>query len=398
LKAHWIIYFRYDPNKSSRYEKELLDDVFSPTRIYEKKGIDVKLEEAEELRDEPSLEEESDEDFLTGETEFSAIPQLEPLYIDKYVSSLSKTAIKWYQSTFPRSEEELSHDVRKWLDKLNRIGIGYFRPLVVSLLLTEKREGIVIKVLQEIERFIFICFALNRSKARSNYGRNSFYLTAWEIYHNKTNTDELLKKIQEKMNWCFNSDGTFIAKYFKDYIDDKFRQWAKDGFRGWHKLSYFLYEYELELAEKRGQQKIEWEPFIRYEADRVSIEHIYPQTSNLECWTSTFGRFNDEEKIRFKGSLGNLLPLSASINSALQNDCFKDKKNVKRDENGKIIRHGYKNGSHSETEVADLYEDWNSESILTRGLHLLEYMEKRWHIDLGGEQGKIELLNLNFLK
>ena len=65
------------------------------------------------------------------------------------------------------------------------------------------------------------------------------------------------------------------------------------------------------------------------------------------------------------GSLGNLLLLSMSINSSLQNHSFKNKKEGKIDRFGKKIRHGYSDGSHSEIKVAK-YKSWGRQKIKLR--------------------------------
>ena len=49
-----------------------------------------------------------------------------------------------------------------------------------------------------------------------------------------------------------------------------------------------------------------------------------------EDWQDFINYSADERKL-LQNSLGNLLPLSFSINSSLQNTCFKDKKNQKLD-------------------------------------------------------------------
>ena len=79
------------------------------------------------------------------------------------------------------------------------------------------------------------------------------------------------------------------------------------------------------------------------------------------------------------GALGNLLPLSQSVNSSLQNDSFYDKKTTK------ARRRGYENGCHSEIEVAK-YNDWTAENIYTRSKKLLEFMENRWEFSFNSKQ------------
>ncbi len=95
-------------------------------------------------------------------------------------------------------------------------------------------------------------------------------------------------------------------------------------------------------------------------------------------------------------TLGNLLSLSSSINSSLQNDIFNDKKTVKTDTQGNTIRNGYSNGSYSEQEIAVL-PNWTAEEIKIRGIKLLKFFEKRWDLKFINEDEMIDLLHLNFL-
>ena len=144
---------------------------------------------------------------------------------------------------------------------------------------------------------------------------------------------------------------------------------------------------------QRNQPKISWKYFVKSAKDKVSIEHVYPQTATADCWQEGFQDISDERKKYYNGSLGNLLPLSSSINSSLQNDCFEDKKKVKEDENGNVIRSGYANGSYSEQEVS-AEPKWGPDEIQKRGLKLLSFMESRWQINLGSDEDKKDLLHL----
>lgn len=102
---------------------------------------------------------------------------------------------------------------------------------------------------------------------------------------------------------------------------------------------------------------------------------------------------SDDQKKYYNGTLGNLLPLSLSVNSSLQNDCFENKKSLVKDENGKVKRNGYINGSYSEQEVAAETE-WGPEQITKRGLKLLTFMEERWGIYFGDDEQKKDILHL----
>ena len=98
----------------------------------------------------------------------------------------------------------------------------------------------------------------------------------------------------------------------------------------------------------------------------------------------------------FQGSLGNLLPLSLSVNLSLQNDSFEDKKKPKKNERDEIVRQGYSNGSHSEKEVAE-YKEWTPNEIFERGKKLIEFMEVRWDLKFEDDSAKTKLLFLDFM-
>ncbi len=180
----------------------------------------------------------------------------------------------------------------------------------------------------------------------------------------------------------------FAIKMFTSRANKRFD--SGKGFYGWRDLRYFLFEYEFEKAVESNLQKVDWSMFTRVERDKVTIEHILPQTPTKFYWSNTYRMFTDCEIKQLSGSLGNLLPLSQSINSSLQNDSFQDKKNPPA-----IGRRGYINGSHSEIEVAQ-QNDWTAQNILNRGLALLKFMETRWRLQLSDEE-KTALLHIEFV-
>lgn len=127
-------------------------------------------------------------------------------------------------------------------------------------------------------------------------------------------------------------------------------------FYQWKGLKYFLYEHELFLKEQYGGElKVEWERI-----NRDSIEHIYPQNSNAECWNI----FHNQDLLH---DLGNLLLLSNIDNARLGNRCFDIKKEY------------FSRNSFSAINVSQS-EKWTPESVVGRRNDLLEFMERRWHI------------------
>ena len=81
-----------------------------------------------------------------------------PQDIRSYVDSLKNAIPYWYLTYYPNDGASLNNDEKICLDRLNRIGIGYFRPLVTVICIKagpfplEKR----LQALEAIERFIFI--------------------------------------------------------------------------------------------------------------------------------------------------------------------------------------------------------------------------------------------------
>ena len=167
----------------------------------------------------------------------------------------------------------------------------------------------------------------------------------------------------------------------------------EDGFYSWYPRWYFLFEYEANLSEGRHIRKLDdWRTFTKSDKDKISIEHIFPQKPTAYYWRNAFRLYQtEEEQHRLANSLGNLLALSQSINSALQNDEFALKKEPKGD------RRGYAEGSYSEMEVSKI-TDWTPQEILKRGLRLLTFMEERWGFKFPSEEFKIEVLGLKFLQ
>lgn len=396
LRAHWIMYFKYSRNKGNDYIHYLLDDYFSPKNVLQKLDVSLKeLESVEEILEDNETDDELVFEVDTAELKSTKRAKRNIKDISQYVESLKGSAKIWYATFFPADAEELSDKEKLVMDKINRVKIGYFRPLIMACLLkTPKGDQDRLDILNAIERFVFLVFRICRTQ--SNYRSSAYYRAARSVYFEEIEPKKITEFLNEDLDWAFYEDGTFDTSYFENFIKKKFGS-NGDGFYGWNDLRYFLFEYEETLKATRGVPKLGWENFTKHKKDRLSIEHIYPQTADSAYWAEQFGKYNDEEQSSLRGSLGNLLPLSSSINSSLQNDDFPDKKNTKRDETGKVTRNGYTNGSYSELEVAD-NEYWTAENIKNRGLKLLEFMEKRWDIDMGSDEDKLALLHLSFLE
>lgn len=378
LRAHWTIYFAYSRRKGDDYIRFLLNK-FSAKNIFEKKTVLMS-----ELPDGYVMDTDYEEEDDVGDTETETIEvsKLAPTEIADYVNSLKNMAKYWYDTFFPAQSENLTKEEQIWVDKLNRIGIGHFRPLVTVIISRrdfspEER----IESFKAIERFIFICFRLGNFNA--SFCSSEYYRASRSLNLNEMTLEDLVSDIVEttdaNIEYAIPNFVTKIEKYFSN----------GGGFYYWNSIRYFLYEYETSLAQKNNIDRIgSWEMFTKTEKDKVSIEHILLQTPSKYYWQNQYRQFTDEEVEMLAGALGNLLPLSQSVNSSLQNDSFYDKKTTKAG------RRGYENGCHSEIEVAK-YNDWTAENIYTRSKELLEFMENRWEFSFNNEQLN-KLVYVNF--
>ena len=297
-----------------------------------------------------------------------------------YVNSLQSSVETWYKIFNPKLGLYFTEEESYWLDKLNRRGINPVASLIMVFFANEKSEKKRIKLLKSLERYLFITSILTY---RYHYAiLNSAYIElATDLSENLITADKVLTTITENNNKLYNDSENkkAIIKTFKNY-----------GFYKWDGIYYFLYEYDLSLYErsKTKRIKIDWTSFSSL--DYKTVEHIYPQTARKSCWTKNYSKYSTKQRNVLRHSLGNLVPLSQPKNSSFQNKCFIDK--ISNDDNTV----GFRFGSYSENEITK-YKEWTPIQILERGILLLNFMEKRWNLQIGGVKEKIEFLNLNFI-
>ncbi len=351
LRNHWTMYFKYSRRKGDDYINFLLDEKFTAKNITHPDSVGSKITITE---------------------------------IEAYVSSLQQSIKPWFYMHNPYEKVPGYEDAenKELLDRLARLSFRSFKPLILAAFCSKQTMQDINVLLSAIERYNFTLFSL--SQRRGNTGDTEFFSEARSVLQNTTSIDGVVGKIN---HWV---DEYFSAEKFKDHIEDRFEVGHKEGFYRWDGLRYFLYEYEvyLQTKGKQAQRKLDWHTITASQKDHLTVEHIYPQTET-EAWAGDFLGITDGEKHLLTHSLGNLLPLSRAKNSSLQNDPFEQKKN-----NGEGI--GYYNGSISENDIA-LKVEWTPAEILKRGLDLLDFMEDRWGIELGGMLSKKEILGLAFL-
>ena len=268
LKAHWIMYFKYSREQGKAYSKFLLDDKFSPKKVHKKVEREVAMELPEEQRTDFEFDDLDNENNDTEENAVATTALLQPMEIKNYVNSLKESAVHWFNSYYPYLATELSQAEKDALDRLNRIGMGYFRPLVMSLFKNEKNPEKRVELLDYIERYFFIVFLL--CQARKIRGDSEFYNASREFDNGDLNLEGIKKKLDVSAKPFFNEDGTLngLELFFNLY--NKLYKGGTGGYYDWNGLRYFLYEYELSLLSQSRQKKVSWEDLRKTSKDKVS--------------------------------------------------------------------------------------------------------------------------------
>lgn len=306
--------------------------------------------------------------------------------IENYVISIQKSVQKWFEIKFPfHSASTLDNNLKEWIDKINRLQYPSFLPNIMAALLSNPPTNDMLKLLKAMDRYAFLVFKIYQS--RTHTGKNLFYGQAHNVYNTKDIWE--LKRLIEQRTESDTKD--YDISLFQNELNEILQNVKdKKGYYAWNGIHYFLYEYELYL-QGTEEQKITYDKFIK----RNSVEHIYPQNPTEDCWLTTFEKFTNEQRIRLKNSLGNLLLLSVPKNSHLQNKCFDFKKRHQTNTTEEEFK-GYFNGSHSEVAV-NSYIQWTAKEILDRGLKMLDFLERRWEVRIGNYEQKKRLLLLDFL-
>ena len=376
LRAHWIIYYSYSRKRGDDYIKFLL-------RKFSHKSIFENIIEVNPDEDDPTVfmsDQQDDDDDIEVDSSPNVTDEfLQPKEIIDYVNSLNETAEYWYYTFYPEKCPDITEEEQVWIEKLNRIGIGYFRPIVAVSLIPrlEYSKYERIAFYKAVERFIFITFRM--AMYQSSYKSSDYYRKTHEVYIENMS----LSDVTEDLINTTNENAADAVRVFVTRMNKRFI--SQDGFYSWRELRYFLYEYEYSLASKYKLDKLSWADLTKVVKDKITVEHILPQTPTKLYWRNNFRQFTPEEIKTLSASLGNMLPLSQSINSKLQNDSFDDKK-----------ARGYSNGCHCEIEISK-EDSWDAKHIYDRGMKLLSFMETRWDFKFEDTKQKEELLHVSFV-
>ena len=327
LKDHWIMYFRYDRKTSMVYKEDLLSRYFTAKRVFDKDNY------------------------------------LDPNDMKNYVESLATSITIWYQIKCPNYVNALLEAEKVLLTRLDRVGIGSFRPLLMAVYIRQGQEDIV-PLLDACERFRFLIRHI--SERRSNTSDSVFYGLAHKHFEGENTIADLITEVNKQINFWFDFD-SFVKACVDRYKSDR------HGFYGWTGLRYFLFEYERS-NQMNNKMLCDWDTLFKQQQNVTSIEHIYPQTPTDPYWQQ---RFADNHLLN---SLGNLLLLKLAKNIHEQNDDFITKKTTTFNKNNGIVHLGYDYGSYSE-QIVSKYAEWTPKEVIERGKHLLEFLVTHWNIN-----------------
>lgn len=357
--------------------------------------------------------------------------------IYKYSQHLQDSVEVWYELNNPTLSKKFNDKEKTLLEKITRFGFNNLNTLFLLFYLTNPDKQLSSKFLEMIERLLFLSSfpeihipstlkEINKYEVKENCSsKELFEFVANEISKMSYESDfhEYANEVLRIFNNEFRHfiagkyshkskpaisipeavttvDAMFSFLYSQREYEVMLQHYTRrltylstNSFYKWRGIRYFLFEYEQHLRGKVSskQQKINWAEFIDEKADFITIEHILPQTANLDCWQTKFAKYNKEEMNRLCNSLGNLLPLSTPKNSKLSNKCFETKVRGEKD-----LYLGYSFGSLSEIEVSQSKE-WTAKEILIRGLKLVKFMEERWKINFVNNGFRLSFLKLNFV-
>ncbi|HMG15316.1 MAG TPA: DUF262 domain-containing protein [Saprospiraceae bacterium] len=385
LRIHWLLYFEHDYQNSTtlqRYKQNLLDEYFIKTNLVNNLDDPTKV----------SLEK-----------------------IEMYVESLGQCTKSFFNLRFPNFYlNEIDSEVKLLLTKINKLAPkSFFEPLILAGL--HKNELLLVELLTEIERYLFLVFGL--AGMRSNTNKVPFLIEANKYYRGEKDINIIIKKLMPELKF---KDPTLSTRepvvkidkpdiLINDFKINQLKSRSNEGFLNWKYIKYFMGEYEESLHGKehliQGKYTLEliFPPFVEIpKRDPQKIEKVKRFILDRnQNWGNCLNRIGKSGQMYLSYTLGNIILInrdprwysvstlahyfSSSNGNALFNALSFDEK--------KCIRHS--NNSFCEKELYDK-SDWGPSEILNRGIKLLNFLESRWRVQID-DQLKREILYLNRL-
>ena len=293
--------------------------------------------------------------------------------LHRYTEGLRASCISFcdaYQPGRPdsfRSFAKMSktrREVLEWSAKLDRIGVvAPFLPLLLAARTRWPSDPKrYLRILKLCEAFAFRVYRL--AGHRANAGQSSLFHLGHSLAGRTQRFRDILNELKWELNyWCNDHR-------FKELMSANSSQMR--AAYDWRGLRYFLYEYEISIAQSDGSSPIVTWDELRKRDRQDTVEHVLPQSiDDRPYWIERF----DQSHRRYVHDLGNLT--LTKHNSSYGNKPFHAKK-------GSVDarRHCYaKSPFYAERELTR-WDDWTPSTIEERRTTLLEWARTRWNVDL----------------
>ena len=299
--------------------------------------------------------------------------------LHQYTQRLREASVKFcdvYQPFRPDAFESFSDDpeakrsVVDWSAKLVRVGgVPTFLPLLFALRErwpTDARK--YLEILKLCETYAFRVYRLRG--ARTDAGQATLFRLGYAVADQTIGFATAVLTVKAELaRRCADHDFTTAA-------ESRGNKWYD-----WDGLLYFLYEYEMELALRKGvAPKITWQQ-IRQRDRGDTIEHVLPQSmEDHSYWTK---RFTTKEHQLYVHDLGNLA--LTRWNQHYSNKPFPDKKGIAG--SGEYC---YAEAPFFMEQELAVRDDWDITSIEGRRNDLFAWASRRWAIHLSPEIDGVE--------
>ncbi len=184
-----------------------------------------------------------------------------------------------------------SDSIKYWLSKINRqYPKSYFEPIILGALSKQEDENIIVRLLINIERYIFLVFGIG--EMRSNVNKTPFLVDANKYFMHKKDINIIINKMKPELK---GKDTTLKSRepavkiegvdvLFDTFLKNRQKDRSDEGFLCWKFLKYFMWEYEEYLQKKHSGIET---PFF----EKNSLDLTFPPYKELPK--------RDKEKLSF---------------------------------------------------------------------------------------------------
>ena len=257
--------------------------------------------------------------------------------------------------------------VRVWSEKLRRIrALATFLPLLVAVRARWPNDADkYLEIVRLCEAYAFRVYRLGGWRADA--GEPALYRLAYSVMRDEETFANTIIRFKRELAYRCGDDTL-------SHLLDPDSEQIKIAY-GWRGLRYFLYEYEISLAQKRnGSPRVPWSDVSQPDL-KDTIEHILPQTLSDEYWTDRFGNHESSVHQSYVHNLGNLT--LSKWNAHYLNKPFPEKKGKPAGDAEFCYAKAF---FFAEQELLE-WEDWTPATIDQRRNRLLAWARQRWSVD-----------------